>query len=73
MSRKHAVVSVSWLSLPPALTYPIANKFTTTGYREIDGPEGIFSVHLESARFTRRAQLGREMTSRLSSLVFRIE
>jgi len=45
--RKYALVDLRWLPLPTSLKYPDAHAFGSTGYREEDGPVGLFSVYVK--------------------------
>ncbi len=45
--RKYALVDIQWLPLPSWLKYPAGAEFGLTGYREADGPAGMFSVYVK--------------------------
>ena len=44
----YALIDIRWLPLPAFLKYPSTPEFGLTGYRESDGPGGIFSVYLKT-------------------------
>lgn len=46
-SREYALVEIEWLPLPATLRYPTGSEFAGTGYRQADGPDGIFSVYVK--------------------------
>jgi hypothetical protein len=46
--RPYALVDVRWLPLPASLRYPTTEAFGLTGYREEDGPSGLFSVYVRT-------------------------
>ena len=45
--RPYALVSIRWLPLPVGNKYPGTSSFGATGYREGDGPSGLFSVYVK--------------------------
>jgi len=46
--RPYALIDIHWLPLPASLKYPATRAFGSTGYREADGPAGLFSVYVET-------------------------
>jgi hypothetical protein len=44
--RPYALVDIQWLPLPASLQYPTTGAFGLTGYRQEDGPSGLFSVYV---------------------------
>ena len=44
--RPYSLVDVRWLPLPDSLAYPTRTAFGTTGFREVVGIGGIFSVYV---------------------------
>jgi hypothetical protein len=46
--RPYALIDIRWLPLPASLKYPGTPEFGLTGYREADGPAGIFSVYVKT-------------------------
>jgi|GEM_PF-2976504 len=46
--RQYALIEVRWLPLPASLKYPATPGFGLTGYRETDGPAGLFSVYVKT-------------------------
>ena len=46
--QPYVLIDIRWLPLPASLKYPAMRAFGSTGYREADGPAGLFSVYLET-------------------------
>jgi hypothetical protein len=46
--RPYVLIDIRWLPLPSSLKYPAKRAFGSTGYREADGPAGLFSVYVET-------------------------
>jgi hypothetical protein len=48
LRRPYALIDIRWVPLPASLKYPGTPGFGLTGYREADGPTGIFSVYVKT-------------------------
>ena len=46
--RPYVLIDIHWLPLPASLKYPTKGAFGGTGYREADGPAGLFSVYVQT-------------------------
>lgn len=66
--RPYALVDIRWLPLPASLHYPVVRNFGSTGYREQDGPSGLFSVYVKLLGSVRPGP-GVEQKARLYALV----
>lgn len=66
--RPYALVDLRWLPLPTSLHYPATRAFGSTGYREQDGPPGLFSVYVKLLGSVRPGP-GVEQPARLYALV----
>jgi hypothetical protein len=46
--RPYALIDIRWMPLTASLKYPGTPGFGLTGYREADGPTGIFSIYVKT-------------------------
>jgi hypothetical protein len=44
--EQFALVKLRWLDIVSPLEYPSRRKFGSTGFREADGPDGLFSIYV---------------------------
>ena len=65
--RPYALVDIRWLALRASLKYPATRGFGSTGYREADGPAGLFSVYVQTLDGDPGA--GNTQTAKLYALV----
>jgi hypothetical protein len=65
--RAYALIELRWLPLPAALKYPEMPAFGFTGYRETDGPAGLFSVYVKT--LDGEAGAGKVQSAKLYALV----
>jgi hypothetical protein len=65
--KQYALVTLKWLAVDPPLHYPRTKAFGGTGYRESDGPDGLFSVYVVLLNGNQGA--GEEQQARLFALV----
>jgi hypothetical protein len=69
--KPFALVRLKWRELPAGWSYPSGRAIGTTGYRESDGAEGLFSIHVTFVDGERGA--GQEETARIFALVEQME
>ncbi|WNG15532.1 hypothetical protein [Cystobacter fuscus] len=68
---RFALVKVHWLDIISPLEYPSLRKFGTTGYREADGPDGLFSIYV--VLLDGQPGPGAEQNARIFALVEEME
>ena len=75
--QPYALIEIHWLPLPIHLKYPMTASFALTGYRQTDGPDGLFSVYVRTMAGVPRADqaqpaklyaLANEMRDRLPEI-----